>query len=151
MIEELEDEALVAVLDRARAAPAKAAPLVLRWTGESWVCPRCGSGESLQYWESIHCWRAVNDDGGSNEKVLSIDSSFDWGDGDADPGLVCAVCEVDGVYAVTEVALPEREVVVVSWDALSNPVLRFRDELGLAEHLRTRPEPGRTSVEIEWT
>ncbi len=40
---------------------------------------------------------------------------------------------------------PRREIVCVGWDGQSKPILRYRDELDLADHLRARPENKRSA------
>jgi hypothetical protein len=38
-----------------------------------------------------------------------------------------------------------REIVCVGWDGQSKPILRYRDELELADHMRSRPENTRSA------
>lgn len=53
-----------------------------------WTCSRCGS-DDFEYHENYSTGRALRDNA---PRGLTLAGDFEWGDGDDDPGVVCASC-----------------------------------------------------------
>lgn len=62
-------------------------------------CPHCDAEDSLEYHERCTTTRDL-DSVDVGTRTVWLDASFEWGDGDDDPGIVCGWC-------CRPVALPE--------------------------------------------